>query len=132
MKKIILLVLVPSGAVVVTISTISLTTSPKKSLFEQQLKQKSAPAAKKKGHGNSPSYTRDERMFLFTIIAEIRPIDGNEWDYVLERHNEVYEHKGRDVTSIRPQFTEYKRKKVPTGNPNCPDDVKANNAKVGY
>jgi hypothetical protein len=57
-------------------------------------------------------------------MKEILPTDGNEWDEVLLRHNEVYASMQRDVPKLRRKFASLYRVKIPSGDPHMPDDVR--------
>lgn len=94
------------------------------STAEETAGNQAAAKKKKKGRGASPSYDLEERLHLLTIIKDIVPVDGDEWDEVLERHNVVYSARRRTIESIRRKFRDLYRMKMQTGNPICPDDVR--------
>jgi hypothetical protein len=70
----------------------------------------------------SKNYSADEVMNLLDTLKQVLPIGGDEWKLALEFHS--YEFPGRDVESIRRKFSMLHRKKMGTGNPKCPTDVK--------
>jgi hypothetical protein len=76
-----------------------------------------AAAKKKKGRGPSPSYDLEERLRLLSIIKDIVPVDGDQWDEALERHNVVYSARRRTIESIRRKFRDLYRMKMQTGDP---------------
>jgi hypothetical protein len=47
-------------------------------------------AAKKKGLGVSPGYDSEERIHLFTVIKEVVPVDGNDWEYESKFVEDMY------------------------------------------
>ena len=71
-------------------------------------------------HGGK--YFTDELLNLFSIMAQILPIGPIEWDKVTERHSVKF--PGRDTDSLRRKYTSTHRRKVPTGDPNCPPEVR--------
>ncbi len=56
-------------------------------------------------------------------VEEIVPIGNPEWECVWERHNSCYPNKDRTVESLKRKFQELAKKKVPTGDPNCPPHI---------
>ena len=76
--------------------------------------------AKKRG----PSYSHDEVTTLLGVIRQHLPIGLEEWEAVLREHIETWPESGRDTTSIRRKFNQLANKKVPTGDPRCPPQVK--------
>ena len=76
-------------------------------------------AGRKAGTGN---YTMPERMHLLSIIKRVLPIGSEEWQQCADEHSLQY--PGRCHDSIRRKFNTLGRKKIPTGDPNCPEDVK--------
>ena len=77
-------------------------------------------ASRQKGRGRN--FTQEELVNLFSIMEQVVPIGPDEWESVLADHSIVY--PGRDVDSIRRKFHSLHRKKVPTGDPNMPIEVK--------
>eukprot|EP00560_Eucampia_antarctica_P004687 CAMPEP_0197836690 /NCGR_PEP_ID=MMETSP1437-20131217/29737_1 /TAXON_ID=49252 ORGANISM="Eucampia antarctica, Strain CCMP1452" /NCGR_SAMPLE_ID=MMETSP1437 /ASSEMBLY_ACC=CAM_ASM_001096 /LENGTH=309 /DNA_ID=CAMNT_0043443069 /DNA_START=24 /DNA_END=953 /DNA_ORIENTATION=+ len=73
--------------------------------------------------GGRTNYNGDELQSLYGIMEEVLPIDPDEWGLVLQRHSVNY--PGRDVDSIRRKYHTMHRKKIPTGDPNMPDSVRA-------
>lgn len=81
----------------------------------------STHAGRKKGRGN---YSHMELNSLLDTMEDILPIGSEEWQRVVEQHNENYPSSGRDAESIRRKYATLHRKKVPTGDPMCPLEVK--------
>ena len=75
---------------------------------------------RKKGVGN---YGRVETKYMLDAMEKIVPIGPEEWNRVMEEHDELYPGK-RTVDSIRRRFMNLHRKSAPTGSPNMPDDVR--------
>ncbi len=69
-------------------------------------------------------FTVEELKDLLAIIDEIVPIGNTEWEEIWERHNEGYAERDRTVESLKRKFQELVRKKIPTGDPNCPRYVR--------
>ena len=67
-------------------------------------------------------YRRDELMNLLTVMEAVVPIGPIEWDEVLDQHSTLF--PGRDVDSLRRKYTTLHRKKIPTGDPNMPPEVR--------
>ena len=70
----------------------------------------------------SQNYTTEENMYFLGIMADILPIGPYEWERVVTQHSIAF--PGRDATSLRRKYTSLYRKQIPTGDPNCPEDVK--------
>ena len=81
-------------------------------------------ATKKKGGRKSRkgNYLPDETMFLLDILQRVRPIGPEEWQQCANKHTARY--IGCGVESIRRKFSDLYKKSVPTGDPNCREDVK--------
>ncbi len=62
---------------------------------------------------------------LLDVINDIVPIGNSEWEQVWNRHNHHYPSKEWTVESLRCKFLEMARKKVPTGDPNCPPHIRS-------
>ena len=74
---------------------------------------------RKHGQGN---YGRVETVHLLNILQRILPIGSEEWQQCLDEHN--LEYPGRCKQSIMRKYAGLYRKGTPTGDPNCPDNVK--------
>ena len=61
-------------------------------------------------------------MHMLEVMHGILPIGPQEWDMVVEAHTAHY--PGRDVESLRRKYTSLHRKKIPTGDPNIPPEVR--------
>jgi hypothetical protein len=69
-------------------------------------------------------FTVEELEDLLAIIDEVVPIGNTEWEEIWERHNKGYAERDRTVESLKCKFQELVRKKIPTGDPNCPRYVR--------
>ena len=67
-------------------------------------------------------HRQPELLHLFGIMLEILPIGPNEWQKVVDLHSEKY--PGRDKESIVRKFTTLHRRKIPTGDPNMPPEIR--------
>jgi hypothetical protein len=74
--------------------------------------------------GRSADYSRAETLHFLNIALAIKPISQNDWEQVLEEHNLEYGDKKRSVDSLRRKFAMLHRKKIPTGDPFCPEEVR--------
>ena len=61
-------------------------------------------------------------MDMLWIIKRIKPIGSEEWQAVTDEHNEDF--PGRSKESLMKKYATLYRKKIPTGDPNCPEEVK--------
>ena len=50
--------------------------------------------------------------------------DCKQWDQIEELHRECFANRDRDKLSLRKQFLKLAKKKTPTGDPDCPADVR--------
>ena len=57
-------------------------------------------------------------------VDEIVPVGNPEWERIWERHNSCYPNQDRTVESLKRKFQELAKKKIPTGDPNCPPHVR--------
>lgn len=86
---------------------------------------KKSPAKKKNAGGGSMKCTRDEVDLLLTTIEEILPIGKLDWERVENTHNlQVIESRERTLTKLRNQHNTLCSKKPPTGDPDCPPNVR--------
>lgn len=67
-------------------------------------------------------YFTEELLNLFSIMSTILPIGPIEWEKVTETHSVKF--PGRDTDSLRRKYTSTHRRKVPTGDPDCPPEVR--------
>ena len=70
-------------------------------------------------------FTIAEIESLLDVINDIFPIGNSEWEQVWNRHNHRYPSKERTFESFWRKFLEMARKKVPTGDPNCPPHIRS-------
>ena len=88
------------------------------------------PATKKKQQSKNTKKQRGgqfdnkELKSFFNTMEEVLPIGLREWEVVLERHNKEWSKKEREVRGLRQKFNRLNSSKLPTGDPNCPWDVK--------
>jgi hypothetical protein len=76
--------------------------------------------AAKRGSG----FTQQEVDSLLELLDEKLPLAKDEWDYVASRHMDRYPNTERTVDSLKRKFASLHRKKIPTGDPLIPNDVK--------
>lgn len=61
---------------------------------------------------------------LLGLLDEHLPLCKDEWDYVLREHHKMFPLHQRTVESLRRKFATLHRKKMPTGDPLMPADVR--------
>ena len=74
----------------------------------------------KRGQG----FSENELDCLLDTLDKHKPISKEEWDLVESEHGSMYPEQGRTADSIRRKFSSLYRKKMPTGDPNCPLPVR--------
>jgi len=92
---------------------------------EGKPKAKSSKITLPKGRSSGArGYTEEERMNFLEILERRLPTSGSEWSLVASEHSETYGIMERNVDSIKRQYQGLLRRREPTGDPNCPPDVK--------
>ena len=61
---------------------------------------------------------------MLEVINDIVPIGNPDWERVWERHNARYPIKERTAESLRRKFQTLVKKKMKTGDPNCPPHIR--------
>jgi hypothetical protein len=74
--------------------------------------------------GRSADYSKEETLHFLNIAASIKPADLPGWQRVLQEHNLTYAHMNRTADSLRRKFNQLNGKKIPTGDPKCPEQVR--------
>ena len=67
-------------------------------------------------------FTNAELMNFIEIMESILPIGPTKWDQVWEQHSVVF--PDRELNTLRRKYTTLHRKKIPTGDPHMPDEVR--------
>jgi hypothetical protein len=97
-------------------------------LYLQIVLQNSKPS-----HGKGLWWSDGEVDFMLEIIHRTKPSGGNMWDTVAELYNSKHERSYRrfpenlpfrDKESIKDKFKKLKNAKKPTGDPDCPPQVR--------
>jgi len=91
---------------------------------EAKPKAKTLKMVPKGRSSGARGYTEDERMNFLEILERRLPTSGSEWSLVASEHSETYPTMERNVESIKRQYQSLLRRREPTGDPNCPPDVK--------
>ena len=78
------------------------------------------PPRKKRGMG----FSQTELDSLLDVIEEILPIGMGEWDDVERQHHSMYPDRDRNRDALRRKFAKLYLKKIPTGDPKCPPEVR--------
>jgi hypothetical protein len=74
--------------------------------------------------GRAADYTREELVHFLDIASSTKPTSQTDWERVLDLHNVEYADKNRSVEYLRRKFAILHRKKITTGNPVCPEEVR--------
>ena len=61
---------------------------------------------------------------LLDTMQAILPVSGMEWDRVEHEHELLFPDKKRSKDSLKRKFQKLYRHRMPTGDPNCPPDVR--------
>lgn len=72
--------------------------------------------------GSGFSQTEVDR--LLHHVDCLKPLCREEWDGVLAAHTNEFPEENRTVDSLKRKFASLHRRKIPTGDPLCPDDVR--------
>ena len=70
-------------------------------------------------------FTVQELESMLEAIDDIVPIGNPNWERVWDRHNTRYPQKNRTAESIRRKFQTLVKKKMKTGDPNCPPHIRS-------
>jgi len=97
-------------------------TNKKKPAGTKTTRTKTKPSTTKKQRGGQFD-TKELRSF-FNTMEKILPIGFREWELVLKEHCKEWSEKEREVRGLRQKFNRLNASKLPTGDPNCPWDVK--------
>ena len=79
---------------------------------------------KTKSSKRGAGFCEDELDCLLDTLDKHLPIGKEEWDRTTAEHLTMYPEQARTVESIRRKFATLYRKKMPTGDPNCPEPVR--------
>ena len=90
--------------------------------FKQQSNNMAPKAAKPSKR--STGFSQVEIDNMLESIEKILPVAGMEWDRVERQHEGRWPDKRRTKESLKRKFQSLYRRRVPTGNPNCPPDVR--------
>ena len=61
---------------------------------------------------------------MLEVIDDIVPIGNPDWERVWDRHNARYPQKERTAESLRRKYQTLVKKKMKTGDPNCPPHIR--------
>ena len=65
-------------------------------------------------------FTVSEVEHLLETVEDVIPIGNPDWERIWQEHWARYPTKERTTKLLKRKFQELARKKVPTGDPNCP------------
>ena len=74
--------------------------------------------------GRGSGFGQAELDSLLDLLDEALPLCAAEWDAVVRDHQLRYPGAGRTVDSLKRKFSNLHRKKMPTGDPLMPADVR--------
>jgi len=69
------------------------------------------------------NFSHEESMAMLDFMVEILPIGGEEWQAVEDKLRTAFP-PGCTKESISRKYTTLHRKGIPTGDPNCPPEVR--------
>ena len=84
-------------------------------------KKSKAPAA---GPKKGPNFSKAEIDSMLELVEQDLPLCASAWDEIAEKHREFWPLSGRDGESLRRKFNLLANKKMPTGDPKIPPEVK--------
>jgi hypothetical protein len=98
----------------------------------QRVQKRKAPTTKTKGTADAKKkkprrglgYTQAELMSFLDLMEAFLPIGPVQWETVVSKHRESYPVKDRDATSLRTKFNRLVAAKPPTGDAECPEEVR--------
>eukprot|EP00536_Pseudo-nitzschia_multiseries_P018265 jgi/Psemu1/54828/gm1.54828_g len=70
------------------------------------------------------NYSKTELIELLHTIRSILPIGPEQWNQVTQIHRDNFPDTDRTVPNLRGKYTNLYQKQMPTGDPNCPEEVK--------
>ena len=69
------------------------------------------------------NFTTDNLHTLNMFCMKYKPIAGDEWEFVANDYNKATG-QNRSAEALKKKFRELRDKKIPTGDPDCPDHVR--------
>jgi hypothetical protein len=69
-------------------------------------------------------FTVTEMEHLLETVEDVIPIGNPDWERIWQEHSARYPTKERTAESLKRKFQELARKKIPTGDPNCPPYIR--------
>lgn len=89
-------------------------------------KLKAAVMVSKKGKKGvkGKNFSQAEIDCMLELIEEHMPLSASQWQTVVDEHMLLYPNTDRDVDGLRRKFNSLASKKIPTGDPFIPPDVK--------
>ncbi|PXF49576.1 hypothetical protein BWQ96_00646 [Gracilariopsis chorda] len=79
---------------------------------------------RRSGSSQGTGFTQKEVESVLNVIEKYLPLCKEEWDMVAEEHGETLFVENSTVDSIKRKFATLHRRKIPTGDPRMPDDVR--------
>lgn len=70
------------------------------------------------------NFSAAEVTILLDLVEEIRPTGNNQWDTLYDKWTTYFSDTDRTTNGLRKKFKTLYYSKIPTGDPNCPADVK--------
>lgn len=71
---------------------------------------------------SNQKFTTEELYDMLNIISDILPVGKTEWVMVGNRYNKMYPMMQRNMENIRRKYNTLANAKIPTGNPNMPEE----------
>ncbi|KAK9322080.1 hypothetical protein V1517DRAFT_308364 [Lipomyces orientalis] len=92
-----------------------------------QVEATPTPGVAKRGRDGSQNFSLQDRNAMLDAIEKIRPVGPAKWEQVVELYEEYCvqsNRNSRDATAIRRKFSQMVNLPKPTGDPDCPPDVR--------
>eukprot|EP00536_Pseudo-nitzschia_multiseries_P018737 jgi/Psemu1/230122/e_gw1.3024.8.1 len=80
--------------------------------------------AKKGRRSGVIGYSRTELLEFLHALKKILPVGPEEWAQVAQIHKDNFADTNRSIQNLRRKYGNLYRKQIPTGDPNCPEEVK--------
>jgi hypothetical protein len=76
---------------------------------------------------NLQKIIQEGQIFRGRSLTGILPLSTTQWESMVETHLARYPNKGRTMDGLKRKFKELHIKRIPTGDPHCPSDVRRAN-----
>ena len=91
-------------------------------MVKKRSKKKKATVAT--GSSRGAGYTSAETDSLWDVVEEVSPMYNLGWQTVERQHHTRWPEKNRFATSLKNKFCSLAGHRMPTGDPDCPPEIK--------